>query len=325
MSGRSHILHCMELGPGDEWRPVDLELAGKDFSPAHLTWIHLDYASPHTRSWIEKNLSFLDPTIWDALLSETPRPRIEEYEEGMVILMRAANLNEGQSPEDMISVRMWVDPKRIVTVQRRRVRAIEDIRERLVSPRAPKTVGGFVVALVRAIIDRMEGVLGDLDDETDALEEAVLADANLEIRERIVQARHQAIVFRRYIVPQRDALMQMRSFDSHLFVRQEKLGLQAIVDDMQRFVEELDAIRERAMVIKDELANIMSDRLNQRLYLLAIVTAVFLPLSFLTGLLGVNLGGIPGANSVMAFTVLCMIVFVTIGLQICWFKWKKWF
>ncbi|TNE56846.1 MAG: zinc transporter ZntB [Alphaproteobacteria bacterium] len=325
MQDTAHIFHCMELTGEGSWQQVDLAEVSGEFAPRQLTWIHLDYASPATRIWIERNLSFLDPEIQDALLSEAPRPRIEEYEDGLILMLRAANLNEGQDPEDMISVRMWVDPMRIVTVQRRRVRAIEDVQERLATARAPKTVGSFIIALVRAIIDRMEGVISDLDEETDALEEEVLAEASVEVRERIVHARQRAIVFRRYIVPQRDALMQLRAYDSALFRSQERFGLQAVLDDLQRFVEELDAIRERAMVIKDEFANILSDRLNKRLYMLAIVTTIFLPLSFLTGLLGVNLGGIPGADSAVGFASLCAIVVVAMIVQIFWFKWKRWF
>jgi len=97
------------------------------------------------------------------------------------------------------------------------------------------------------------------------------------------------------------------------------------INHVTRFIEDLDAIRERAQIIKDELSNILADRLNRNMYLLSVIAAIFLPLGFLTGLLGVNIGGIPGVNNSYAFGFFCGILFVIVMIQIYIFKKNKWF
>jgi zinc transporter len=80
-----------------------------------------------------------------------------------------------------------------------------------------------------------------------------------------------------------------------------------------RIVEELDAAREQALVTRDELSSRLSEQMNRTMYLLSLVATVFLPLGLLTGLLGINVGGIPGTESSWAFTVVCLLLGI-IGL-----------
>ena len=105
----------------------------------------------------------------------------------------------------------------------------------------------------------------------------------------------------------------------------DRRSMQENFDRTLRFVEDLDAIRERAQIIKDELANALSDRINKNMYVLSIIAAIFLPLGFLTGLLGINVGGIPGADNDQAFMIFMGILIVLVGAQIWLFKKMKWF
>ncbi|HBF99444.1 MAG TPA: zinc transporter ZntB, partial [Alphaproteobacteria bacterium] len=91
-----------------------------------------------------------------------------------------------------------------------------------------------------------------------------------------------------------------------------------------RFVEDLDAVRERSQIIQDELTTALSDKLNRNLYLLSIVAAIFLPLGFLTGLLGINVGGIPGTESPYAFGIFSAILVLIVGLQVVIFRKLHW-
>ena len=92
-----------------------------------------------------------------------------------------------------------------------------------------------------------------------------------------------------------------------------------------RYVEDLDTIRERAQIVKDELSNMLSDRLNKNLYILSVIAAIFLPLGFLTGLLGINIGGVPGSDNPNAFWIFNAGLLVLISLQIWLFRKLKWF
>ena len=103
------------------------------------------------------------------------------------------------------------------------------------------------------------------------------------------------------------------------------LAVQESLDRVTRYVEDLDSIRERAQIVKDELSNALSDRLNKNLYILSVISAIFLPLGFFTGLMGINIGGMPGVNNADAFWIFSGILVVMVAIQISIFKLLKWF
>lgn len=84
-------------------------------------------------------------------------------------------------------------------------------------------------------------------------------------------------------------------------------------------------IRERAAVTQEELQSRLAEQQNIRMYVLSIVAAVFLPLGFLTGLLGINFGGIPGADNPAAFGIFAGLLLVIVVVEISFFRSRKWF
>ena len=95
-------------------------------------------------------------------------------------------------------------------------------------------------------------------------------------------------------------------------------------DRLAQYIETLDSIRERAAVSQEELVNQISEESNSRMYVLSIVSAIFLPLGFATGLLGINVGGIPGAENHYAFAIFIGILVALAGGLLVFFRYKKW-
>jgi zinc transporter len=105
----------------------------------------------------------------------------------------------------------------------------------------------------------------------------------------------------------------------------DKIQLREITDKVTRYVEDLDSIKDRASVAHEELASRLSEILNNRMYILSVVGGLFLPLGFLTGLLGINVGGIPWADNPLGFSIVLLGVFIIILGQFLFFKMKNWF
>ncbi|HPF45597.1 MAG: zinc transporter ZntB [Alphaproteobacteria bacterium] len=303
----------------------DIKVASQKIKNSQLAWVHLDARNPQAREWLENELSYLDPFVVSALLAEETRPRITEIGDGAIIILRGANLNLDADPEDMVSIRMWVDKHRIISVQKRQLKAILDIKERIENGRGPTDAGHFVTMLITRLFERIEPVITELDERTDDIEEKILDDPDLSLRENIIDIRRKAIIFRRYMSPQKDAIGQLRISEMEWLSTTQKRYLYENYDNVLRHVEDLDAIRERAQIVKDELANMLSDRLNKNMYVLSVIAAIFLPLGFLTGLLGINVGGIPGADYAYSFWIFCAILAAIVVGQIIVFKIQKWF
>ncbi len=322
---KDHILLAYELDGSGGGTALPKEDVIEHTKGDKLTWVHLDASHPETKQWLEKKISFLDPFIAQTLLADENQPRTTQIDNGVLLILRGVNLNEDADPEDMVSIRMWIEKHRIISVRRRKLKAVADIADKINVGKGPKDAGQFLCMLSARLFERMEPVLAALDEKTDEIEENVLESADVSLREAIIDVRIQAIMFRRYMTPQRDAIGKMRTADLEWLDDIHRRHLQEIYNHVARYVEDLDAIRERAQIVKDELANILTDRLNKNMYVLSVIAAIFLPLGFLTGLLGINVGGIPGAENANAFMIFCGILTVIVVMQVIIFKKFKWF
>lgn len=321
----NYIIHSCEINGNGKGIVLEEQAISTAIKGNALTWVHLDANVPESRIWLEQELTYLDNIIINALLVDETRPRTLEFDEGALMIFRGMNLNEDGEPEDMISVRLWVDAHRIITVQRRPLKAIKDIQGRLKSGKGPKNAGDFVTMLSAHLFERMEPVLTELDERTDNIEERVLDCPSISERQEIVDIRKQAIMFRRYIAPQRDVMTYLRTSEMEWLDQMHKRRIQESLDRVVRYVEDLDAIRERAQIVKDELGSVLADKLNKNMYVLSVVAAIFLPLGFLTSLMGINTGGIPGIDNENGFWIFSGMLAVVVTLQTLLFKKLKWF
>jgi zinc transporter len=288
-----------------------------------ILWIHLDYSSFGTREWLYDK-SGLDDVICRILTEEDSRPRCTTFHEGLLLGLRGVNLNPGADPEDMVGIRIWFEKSRIITTRRRRLLSITDMQENIEKSVGPESLGEFLVQISGRIMERMQEVIDNLEDSIAEVEDQVLTAESHELRTRLADLRRQAISLRRFLSPQREALSRLLTEKITWLEESDRIGLREVYDRLARYIEDLDEARDRAAVTQEELANRLTEQMNSKMYILAVVAAIFLPLGFLTGLLGINVGGIPGAGSKMGFTTFVILLLIVIIVQILFFKKKKW-
>lgn len=306
-------------------QPLEGEAIWNAVRNPELGWVHMPADHPQTRPWLEREVTCLDPIILNAVLAEETRPRCVEYGDGVMLILRGINLDDNAEPEEMVSIRLYADTARIISLRQDELKAVKDIERQLQKGTGPKSVGGFIAALCAALFARMEPVLYELEQKIDEIEVRVLEKPDAELRHEIAQIRKQAILMHRYISPQREALTQLIGNNLPWWENDDKRSLQESLDRITRYIEELDAIRERAQVIKDELASALADKLNRNMYHISVIASIFLPLSFLTGLLGVNLGGVPGSHDGSAFWAFAALLALVMAMQAVLFKRMGWF
>lgn len=287
-------------------------------------WIHLDYAAGDSQEWLAGDAA-LPPVIRQALLADDPRPRAMPVGDDLLMIIRGINLNEGAQPEDMVSLRVWVEENRAITLRHRRFNAIKAMRDDTLAGHGPRSISDLLADLVERILHRIARVVDTIDDEVDALEDKVLEADSLQLRHQLARFRRQAIGLRRFIAPQREVLGRLQVARLPWLAEEDRDRLRESSDRLLRSVEELDAAKERAMVTQEELANRVAELMNRRLYALSIIAAIFLPLGFITGMLGVNLGGIPGTSFHYGFAILCVAMVALGGVQVWLFRKLGWF
>lgn len=296
----------------DAWRPEQGAL-----------WVHLNHAGSETRRWLQQD-SGLDPMVVEALLAEETRPRCTETARGVMLFLRGVNLNPGADPEDMVSIRLWIDEQRIISVRLRRLLSIDDLRAAIENGSGPADSGAFALDLSQRLVARMADVVGNIDDEVDELQERLLAAQDAKLRVALLRMRYQIIALRRFLAPQREAMLRLGQLRVSWLNDHTAMGLREQAERTARYVEDLDAARDRASVIQEELTGRLAEQMNTRMYVLSLVAGIFLPLGFVTGLLGINVGGIPLAESPLGFVLVLLLLAVIMAAQVLLFRYRRW-
>jgi zinc transporter len=295
--------------------------AGEGYS-----WYHFDRESAQTQAIFDADEQ-IDAVAARTLLAQDTRPRCIVRGDDALINLRGVNLNPGASPEDMIPLRFFIQPSRIVTCNARPMKAIGDMVRRLENQRVAHTPGGFIASFAHAIIERMGPTLTDLNEQVDDLETRLEDDGTQHqdmARAKVNGLRRDAIMLRRYLAPQRDALVSLSQQKVSWIEADDQLRLRDAADQATRVTEELDAVRERCAIVKDQLTDMRAEQMNRNMMILSVVAAIFLPLGLLSGMMGINVGGMPWVDNPSGFWFVTAIV-VGIGiLQLVLFRWVKW-
>ena len=312
--GVDGLVSAFAVRPGGLVRRLDAPVldTGRD----EWVWLHFDRSQPGTVAWLRD--SGLSEPLVDALLEEETRPRHALLDDGALVILRGVNLNHGAEAHDMISVRAFVSARAVISLRRDRIFAIQDLRE--LYERAcgddthdddPATPTELLGAIVEGMTDRIAATVSELEDALDALEERFDDDDPEAVRGDVIELRRRALPMKRYLAPQREALAAFARADADFIASETRTLIAEEAERTVRLVEALDALRERAGLLQEEIAGAIADRMNRNTYSLSIVAAIFLPLGFLTGLLGINVGGMPGADTPWAFwavVALCVVL-----------------
>lgn len=311
LDGRGHG----ELLP---WRPDQAVPLARG-----VVWFHLNYADEKARDWLLRS-GMLTTPVAQSLLDEETRPRVLHHGEGLLLTLREVNLNPGAEPEDMVSIRLWLDNDRVISTFKRQLRSVDTVCGMLGAGEGPRSSAEFLAMLLKFMTDNIGEVIEALEDRMAEVEERIVEHRGARARENLAALRRQAIALRRYLAPQREALSRLTTERVSWMSPDDHFHIRETTDELIRHIEDLDAVRERAALAHEEFVNYASEQLNRRMFLLSVVTVIFLPLGFLTGLFGINVGGIPGAESPWGFVAFCLgIALAGAGIFLI-FKRSRW-
>jgi zinc transporter len=174
------------------------------------------------------------------------------------------------------------------------------------------------------VIRDVEPVIDEMDDALERLEDRLSDKDSPGLRRELAEIRRNAIHLRRYLGPQREAMVQLQAEPTPLLDRTSRLRLRGVTDRVVRACEDLDAVRDRATILYQDLTAQIQESIARTSYRFTVVAAVLLPPSLVAGILGVNVGGIPGSQDPGAFFDLIAILAILLLIQFLVLKWLKW-
>lgn len=285
-------------------------------------WLHLNYAHSESAEWLATTPLLPNP-VRDALSGESTRPRVTRMGDGTLITLRCINGSTDERPDQLVAMRLYIDEQLIISTRQRKVLALDDVVQDLNSGTGPSDIGGWLVDVCDALTDHASEFIEELHDKIIDLEDNLL-DQQIPPRGFLALLRKQLIVMRRYMSPQRDVYARLASERFPWMNDDHRRRMQDIADRLGRGLDEIDACISRTAIMADEIAQVMQESLARRSYTMSLMAMVFLPSTFLTGLFGVNLGGIPGGDWRLGFSIFCIMLVVLIGGVTWWLHRSKW-
>ena len=297
------------------WRPED-----------GFLWIHLERDDPTAARWLREQ-SGIDPLVSLALLAEESRPRVEDVDDCLMVVLRGVNMNDETGEPELVPIHVWAEPNRLISLRDKdfQLNALRAIRLALLGGKGPRSPGGLLAQIAERVVEHLELVIDGMEDMVGELEDACIErTADNTLRAQLAQVRRQAIHLRRYLGPQRDALYRIQHDDATWLSRDAKLRLREVTDKVIRHIEDLDALRDRTTVLHEDLSTQIAEKIAVTSNRFTVLTALLLPPSLLAGMLGANVGGIPGHDDPLAFWEMCLIVLGMMPLLWVGLKRLKW-
>jgi zinc transporter len=286
-------------------------------------WLHLQCNDHVVREWLHQSIH-LDLITGAALLAAEPRARHLRAGDALGVILWGVNLNDAGDIADDFALRLWIEPRRVISLRDRRVVAAQDLEERVRAGERMESAGHLLAAIVERLINQVGDIITRMEEELDWLEERMMGGAQ-NARVQLHQLRRQTITLRRVLAPQRGILSAIASEDYTWLDDPSRSRLREVSDRLIRFVEDLDVLREHMTIFDEQLTARQNDQLNRSMYRLTLVTIIFLPLTFITGLLGINVGGIPGGGSALGFFLVVLFLVGVLIVEILMLIRMRWF
>lgn len=298
-----------------EWRPR---------SPGDLLWVHLDRNAQGVGDWLRSHLGLSAATA-DAITSNQNRPRAFREGNALATILRGINSDGRDDVENMVAMQIWADHNHVVTLRRHRLQAPKDVLAEIeTNAGGGVTVGDLVTRLVEQTVARIGDVVLDMNDRIDELEPQCERARVEDVLTAISQIRRKCLALKRHMSPQHEALIHIARDAPEWLSPDNRAAIRETIDQLHHYLEDIDVSMESAIVLQDDLNNRAAAQTNKTSYLLSIVAAVFLPLGFLTGVLGMNVGGLPGTTSQNGFWITCAGMAALVVIQLVVFRKLKW-
>jgi len=292
--------------------------------PGQLVWIHVQ-ANGDTGSFLDELPLELPPTVRNGLMAVETRPRCDAIGEGMLVNLRVPTLVQSApgAGDLLVSMRLWAIHGMVISVSFRPSAILPSVEAAFREGKLHDP-GDLLILIASLSAEVLDPVIAAIGDQLDGLECNLGPQTPFSERRRVTQLRTNAIEYRRFVAPQRLALDRLAQSPIHWLDDLERAAVREASDRFARMSEELESVRERAAVLHEELTDLRAEKIDARSLQIAIVAMIFLPLTFVTGLLGMNVDGIPYAHHPGGFWIVTGLCTAIAGLMGAWFWYSRW-
>ncbi|MBE0470552.1 MAG: magnesium/cobalt transporter CorA [Methyloprofundus sp.] len=311
-----------------EYNELSYTELGRFHHKESITWINVDGLSD-TRIVERIGREFnIHPLVLEDILSTHQRPKLEEYDDYFYLVVKGISMHPSDNLRlqyDQISILLLAN--HVITFKERGDDVFQSVYHRLKNPRGRLRKSGsdyLAYVLLDTIVDEYFVVEEGLDDVFERLEDDLLMGTGSNVLQTIQQIRRELITMKRNISPLRELLTTIKRSDTTLLTESTLRYFEDIHDHVLRVTDTLESYREIIASLQDVYLSSISNKMNETMKVLTIFASIFIPLTFIAGVYGMNFEYMPELKWRWGYPVLWA-VFISIGLGLlALFKKKKW-
>ncbi|MDF7667551.1 zinc transporter ZntB [Orbaceae bacterium ESL0727] len=289
---------------------------------AHPCWIHLDYTKKSTIDWINST-DLLPPLAKKGLIGHDQIPKEMRFDTDILVTLKGVNVTADNYPDPIVTFRFYIKDKLIISTCNKKIDAIDILEQNLGKGIGPVDVADWLIQLSDALTDKANQSFDRIHNKVVELEDNVLNEHILS-HKAIGRVRKQLIVLRRLLMPERDIFVKLATERVSWIDDNDRQHLHDISTRLSHCVADIDNSLLRIASMMEQINALLTESMNKRIYFMTLFTLIFMPITFLTSLLGVNLAGIPFSDSGWAFTLFSGLLILLGVVFVFWLKSKKW-
>jgi magnesium transporter len=306
-----------------------------------VTWINID--GLHQMNVLEKLGSCygIHPLVLEDILTDQ-RPKIEDYDDYIFIVLKMLYYDEdgdkktededdeddlGDTNLDMDQVSMILGPNFIISFKEKEVDVFNPLRDRLRTSKGRIRKQGadyLAYSMIDAIVDHYFLIMEKLGDRFEDLEDAVVSDPEPGILPTIYNLKRDMLFLRKSVWPLREAISKMQRSDSPLVSEAIKIYLRDVYDHTIQVIENIETFRDMSASLLETYLSSLSNKLNEVIKLLTIISTIFIPLTFLAGLYGMNFKFMPELESPLGYPAVLILMLLVVVVMMAYFRKKEW-
>jgi magnesium transporter len=293
-----------------------------------VTWINID--GLHDTATIEamSNCFYLHPLIQEDIVNTEQRPKAEDYESYFFIVLRMLSYDEKQRAIKSEQVSLVLGSNFVLSFQEDIGDVWDPVRERIRTNKGRIRKEGadyLVYSLMDAIVDNYFNIMEKLGEDIEETEETVLAVPTRETLQNVHNLKREMITIRRSVWPLRDVVHSLEDSDNPLIKANTKLYLRDIYDHTIQIIDKIESSRDIVSGMLDIYLSSVSNRLNEIVKVLTILSAIFIPLTWIAGVYGMNFDYMPELRQPWGYPAILILMGAVATTLVVYFKVKKWF
>jgi len=270
----------------------------------------------------------IHPLVLEDIVNTYQRPKSEDYDNQLFCVLKVFNLEEETKEINSEQISFILGENYILSFQEKKNYYFEPVRERLRKGkgRIRKAGAGYLLyALIDALVDSYFDILEKLGDNIELLESELIEDPKPENRETIYKMRRELLLLRKSIWPLREMLSGIQKTESDLIHESTEVFLRDVHDHAIQIIDTIETYRDMTAGMLDIYLSSLSNRMNEVMKVLTIMATIFIPLTFIAGVYGMNFENFPELKWTWVYPWgFWGIILLLGGLMFFFFKRKKW-